>query len=125
MAVGRPIDKATIDGQTANWVIQLNTIFANIARATAVLDGISDNTFTVTGIPKSQSDPTLVQYSAGDLTATRNTYRDLNKLGLVYQGLYYVAAGATQNTGVPTANDGTHWGYPFNLAGSQIAGLGF
>lgn len=64
-------------------------------------------------------------YAAADATALFNACQDLLNFRLVYAGSMYIAAGATVNSGVPTNNDGTHFGYPFNINVNQIDGLGF
>jgi hypothetical protein len=63
--------------------------------------------------------------SAGDATDLFNAANDLDKFRKVWTGLMYVASGATLNTGVPTANDATHFGYPFNSNPGKCAGLGY
>jgi hypothetical protein len=126
MAVGRPIDKQTIDYQIAAFGVQLNNLFTQIKQFTLTLDAIGDSTFTTAGIPKTPTDPTvLATYTSGELTQLRTAYRDLNKLALVYTGAWYVASGATVNSGVPTANDATHFGYPFSMAVGALDGLGY
>ena len=124
MSVGRPLDKQTIDQTVAQFGITLNYLANQVKQFTTTMDAVADNTLTTAGIAKSQTDPTLVTYTSGELTQLRNAYRDLNKWFLVYTGNWYVASGATVNTGVPTANDATHWGYPFSLAVGAIDGLG-
>lgn len=63
--------------------------------------------------------------SSADATALFNAAQDLLNFAKVWQGTEYVTAGATANTGVPTANDSTHFGYPFYLNPSKVAGLGY
>lgn len=63
--------------------------------------------------------------SLSDAQALINAANDLDNFRKVWTGAMYVAAGATLNTGVPTNNDGTHFGYPFNLNPSKVAGLGY
>lgn len=113
MSVGRVIDKATIDGQIASFGTQFNAIFNQVQLFAAALDATVDATLTALG------------YSAGDISQLRSAYRDLNKLRQVYSGAMYVASGATLNSGVPTANDATHFGYPFSLFVSQVDGIGY
>jgi hypothetical protein len=68
-----------------------------------------------------------VPYSltAGDATALFNAAQDILNFEKVWLGTVYVTPGATVNTGVPTANDSTHFGYPFSLNPSKVAGLGY
>ena len=54
-----------------------------------------------------------------------NAYNDLNTLGKVYYGNDYVASGATVNSGTPTANDATHFGFNFSITVGKAAGIGF
>lgn len=113
MSVGQVIDKATIDSQIGSFGRQLNSLFFQIQTFAASLDALADAALTVLG------------YSAGDIALLRSAYRDLNKFRQVYSGAYYVTAGGSLNTGVPTANDATHFGYPFSIFVNQVNGIGY
>lgn len=63
--------------------------------------------------------------SAGDAQAVMNAITDMQHFFLVYSGLYYVAAGATSGSGVPTANDVSHFGYNFGANITTTGGLGY
>jgi hypothetical protein len=63
--------------------------------------------------------------ASADATLLFNACQDLDHFRQVYAGLMYVAAGATVNSGVPTANDGTHFGYNFGINVNQCDGLRF
>lgn len=80
------------------------------------------NAVVAIGVTALQAAP--YSYSSGDANLLFNAAQDLLNCRLVYQGLKYVVAGATQNSGVPTANDGTHFGYPFNINVDQCDGFG-
>lgn len=84
------------------------------------------NLITAIGTAGLQAAP--YSYSSGDATNIFNAATDLYRLGQVAQGLYYVASGATLNSGAPTANDASHFGYPFvgpaaNI--NKVGGQGF
>lgn len=64
-------------------------------------------------------------YSAADAQLVMNAITDMRNLFQVFQGLMYVASGATAGSGVPTANDGTHFGYPFVNNISKTGGPGY
>lgn len=113
MSVGQPLDKSTIDSQLSSFGKQLNALFFQVQTFTAALDATADGTLTTLG------------YSSGDIAVLRSAYRDLNKFRQVYSGAYYVASGGSLNAGVPTANDATHFGYPFSIFVNQVNGIGY
>ncbi len=113
MSVGRTLSKDTVDAQVAAFGVQLNNLFFQIQTFAATLDATVDASLTALG------------YSSADIALLRSAYRDLNKFRQVYAGTMFVAAGATLNTGVPTANDGTHFGYQFSLFANQVDGVGY
>lgn len=111
MSVGVVLTKANIDTEIANFQIQQNNLDDKATDMWNVLEGTADATLTSLG------------YSAGDITLLRSIYRDYYHFMQVRKGLWYVAPGATAGSGVPTANDGTHFGYNFTVFASQAGGL--
>jgi hypothetical protein len=115
MSVGKAIAKADIDAQIASFGVQFNYLLNQVKLFTAALDAITDAAL--------QAAP--YSYTSGELATLRSAYRDLDKFRQVYSGVMYVASGTTQGTGVPTANDATHFGYNFGLFPGQVSGFGF
>lgn len=79
----------------------------------------------VTGIGLAGLEAAPYSLSAGDAQNVMNAITDMQHFFLVYQGLWFVASGSTLNSGVPTANDGTHFGYPFQINITKTGGLGY
>ena len=94
---------------------QLNSMFYRVQLYAALVIGI--------GITALQAAP--YSMSSADATALFNAAQDLDHFRQVYTGAYYVASGATLNTGVPTANGAGAFGYPFNSGVSKLDGLGY
>ncbi len=64
-------------------------------------------------------------FSAGDATAIFNFAQDQLHDVAVYNGTWFVASGATLNSGVPTANGASAFGYPFATSAGVVGGLGY
>jgi hypothetical protein len=116
MSIGAlTLNTANINAIAGAWSTSLKQIFSQAITYKASLDNI--------GLAGLQLAP--YNMTATDAQALINMYNDLNTLGKVYYGTNYVAPGATVNSGVPTANDGTHFGYNFDISIGKAAGIGF
>jgi hypothetical protein len=117
---GVPLDRNTIDSTLAYFARNYNTLFFQMAQFTKIMDAIADADLISLAAPTGKT-----AYVQADVNALRAAYRDLNKVGLVAAGSMYVTAGATLNTGVPAADDGTHFGYPFLLNSLTACAVGY
>ena len=110
-----PVNLSMLSDKIRSIGIALNTLFA---------DNIVPYTNFVIALGSSGLQAAPYNMSSGDATLLFNSCQDLANLYKVYQGLMYVASGATVNTGVPTANGAGAFGYPFNINVNQCLGLG-
>jgi hypothetical protein len=116
MSIGASsLNIGNINNIIGNWATNLHVMFSQITLYKATLDAI--------GLAGLQAAP--YNMSAGDAQALINAYNDLNTLSKVYYGNDYIVAGATVNSGVPTANDASHFGYNFDISIGKAAGIGF
>lgn len=115
MSVGIAITKAMLDSEIASMGVQFNSLFDRVRRFNAAVTAIGSTALQAAPYAYSSAEATTLLAAAGDL----------DKLRQVYTGAMYVAAGATVNTGVPTANDGTHFGYPFSINVDKTDGFGY
>lgn len=110
-----PVTLAMLSDKIRSIGIALNTLFVdNVVPYTNFVINVGVNGLQVAPYNLSSADANLLFNSCQDLA---NLYK-------VYQGLMYVASGATVNTGVPTANGAGAFGYPFNINVNQCLGLG-
>ncbi len=94
---------------------QLNSFFNRVQLYAVFIQGL--------GVAGLEAAP--YSMSSADATLVFNAAQDLDNFRKVYAGLEFVASGATLNSGTPTPNDGTHFGYPFSLNVGKCAGLGY
>lgn len=117
MAVGQGLPTLSqINGNLANIILNLNALETQIQQYFATMEAIPDGTLQAAPYGMSSADTALL----------RSAYRDLYKLlHQVRTGLMFVASGATAGSGVPTANDATHFGYDFTQFTRQCQGMGY
>jgi len=83
----------------------------------------ANDVVNVIGINGLQAAP--YSLSSGDASTLFAACQDLDRFRKVYGGLGYVTAGATVNSGVYHDNDGSNFGYPFNINVNKCDGLGY
>lgn len=116
MSIGaQTLNTANINAIIGNWAVQLQQMFLQVVQFKATLDAI--------GLGGLEAAP--YSMSATDAQNLINAYNDLATLASVYNGLTYIAFGATVNSGVPTANSASHFGYNFSLTIGKASGIGF
>jgi hypothetical protein len=114
MAINQPT-LAQVQQEILSLGTQMNALFTRIQMY---------NTFIAAlGTAGLQAAP--YSLSSGDATTLFSAAADLDNFRKVYSGLMYVTSGATVNTGTPTNNDGTHFGYPFGINVGKIDGFGY
>ncbi len=102
---------------------ELQSIYAQINSIQARVNQFYADVVTGIGLTALQAAP--YSYSSADAQAVMNSVTDMYHLFQVCQGLWYVASGGTLNGGAPTANDPTHFGYPFYINIAKTGGLGY
>ena len=105
-----------INGELSSLYSQLNSLLTRVNLFKA-------NVGDAIGLSGLQAAP--YSFSAADAQAIMNSITDMWHLFQVYQGLWFVASGATAGSGVPTANDATHFGYNFGSNVAKTGGPGY
>lgn len=106
--------------QITNQLLQFNAQFNQLMNLVGLF-----YTDVVTGIGLAGLQAAPYSLSTADAQSVMNAVTDMFHFFQVYQGLMYVASGATLNSGVPTANDASHFGYPFDINIAKVGGIGF
>lgn len=115
MAINQ-ITLAQLTNEIASFGVQLNLLL-NHQIATFAADVLAIGATALQAAPYS--------LSSADANTLVAAAQDLDNLRKVYAGLMYVASGGSVNAGTPTNNDGTHFGYPFNINVNKCSGLGY
>lgn len=114
MAVNQ-VTTTQLTGEALSIDVQMNSLMNRINLWTAFVIAV--------GTGGLQAAP--YNMTSGDATDLFNAAQDWSNYRKVFLGLMYVTFGATLNTGTPTNNDVTHFGYPFNANPGKVAGLGY
>lgn len=116
MAINQ-ITLAQLQSEIQSFGVQLSLLLGH------QIPTFANDIINVIGINGLQAAP--YSLSSADATLLFNAAQDLANFCKVYSGLMYVVAGGTVNSGIPTNNDGTHFGYPFNINVNKCDGLGY